>query len=151
MDRSEQLEFLKRQLEKAHANNRPRLGGMLINLPDKVVLRRKIYSTKLIELVKTIEEETDELFGNLSDKIVLQNNTVFFSVSFMGELDTLLTDVALNMVETFLTQINIRASRLREQDMHRIIMVLALMIYAECNNKEAKRLEDLVKNMDLIK
>jgi hypothetical protein len=154
MDRNEQFEFLKRQLEKAHANNRPRLGNignLLDNLPEKEVLRRRIYKTKLIDLVKRIEEETNELFRNLPDKTDLQNNLTLFSVNFMGELDKLLTDVALNMVETFLTQINIKANSLSEQDIHRIIMVLSLMIYAECNNKEAKRLEVLVENMDLIK
>jgi hypothetical protein len=137
MDRNEQLKFLiNRQLKKTAV---------------KGALRRKIYGTKLIDLVKTIEKETNELFGNFPDKIDLQNNTIYFSVRFMGELNTLLTDVALDMVEAFLTQINRSAASLTEQDMHRIIMVLALMIYADCNNKKAKELEDLVKNMDLIK
>jgi hypothetical protein len=135
----------------ARLKEKLKLDNLATNLPEKEILRRKVYRTKLIDLVKTIEKETNELFRDFPDKTDLQDNAIFFSVSFMGELDTLLTDVALNMVETFLTQINMRANRLSEQDMHRIIMVLALMIFSEFNNKKAKRLEDLVKNMDLIK
>jgi uncharacterized protein YhaN len=150
MEEDDRLKELVKRFEKAHANDRPMFGDLL-EFPDEVVLRRNIYTTNLIELVKTIEKETNELFKNLPDKIDLQNNLTFFCISFMGELDEVLTDVALDMVKTFLTQINLSANRLTAQDIHRIIMVLALMIYAECNNKKAEKLETLVKNMDLIK
>jgi hypothetical protein len=118
-------------------------------------LKRKIYSANIIELVETIKDETNKLFANLPvpAKTNLQKNLVFFCVNYMDNLNTLLTDTTLNITQTFLTQRKIKD--LTKQDIHRLIMILALNAYTQSNSegfaKEAKKLQDLVRKMVLIK
>jgi hypothetical protein len=129
-----------------------KLPNLATNLPEKEILRRKIYSAKLIDLVKTIEKETGELFGNLSeqDKLDLQNKMIAAAVAFTDKLPTVLSDVALDITQKILTQKKIKISDLTEQDIHRIIMVLSLRAYPFHEDKKVEKLRTLIKGMRLI-
>jgi hypothetical protein len=156
------------------SNTKQTLGGAIINktdysylakkrlvkaalekLNDKKKLKDKIYNTKQIELVKTIETETNKLFANLSNKTELQNQLVFFCVNFMAEVRNILTDTAFDIVRNFLVKENVKINDVSEQDIHRLIIILALSSYAKSDiekfSKEAEKLQVLVENMDLIK
>jgi hypothetical protein len=121
----------------------------------KEKLRNKIYNTKQIELVKTIETETNKLFANLPNKTELQNQLVFFCVNFTTEARNILTDTTFDIVRNFLVKENVKIKDISKQDIHRLIIILALSSYAKSDIekffKEAKKLQVLIENMDLIK
>jgi hypothetical protein len=142
-------------------------GGVLGNFDNlrekeylrKVVVRldlkNKIYDANLIELVKTIEEETNKLFDKLPDKTKLQRSLVFFCANYMRGVRDVLSDTILDSLIKILEQEDVSISSLSTQDIHRLIMILALNAYTQSNipelSKEAKKLQDLVEEMDLIK
>jgi hypothetical protein len=152
-----QKSFAKHQLETAFVDEGPRLGTISKIYQqkfddDKVDLRNKIYNTNLTELVETIKEERNILFRDFSEreKTDLQNKLVYFCVSYIGETHKYFSDV-IGTVKNFLLQENVKVRDLSEQDVHRIIMLLASNAYAQCNNREAKKLLSLIENMVLIK
>ncbi|MDR1104634.1 MAG: hypothetical protein LBK92_04765 [Endomicrobium sp.] len=149
-----QKNFAKRQLETAFVEEESSLGAIssLFDDDDKVELRNKIYNTNLTELVETIKEERNILFRDFSEreKTDLQNKLVYFCISYIGETHKYFSDV-IGTVKNFLVQENVKVRDLSEQDVHRIIMLLASNAYAQCNNREAKKILSLIENMVLIK
>jgi hypothetical protein len=115
-------------------------------------LKSRIRNTDPIEIVKTIGEETIVLFGNLPNKKDLQAQMMFRCLGFLCNLDELLTDTNLTITKNFLSQIKKEISTLTEQDIHRIIMVLALSAYASLwGDKKTEELRTLIRRMRLIK
>jgi hypothetical protein len=115
-------------------------------------LKSRIRNTNPIELVKTIETETNALFGKMANKIAQQEKIIVYSLLFKQKLDELLTDAPLNTTKDFLNKRKIEISNLTEQDIHRIIMVLALSAFTSLDkNTETEKLLTLIRKMRLIK
>jgi hypothetical protein len=146
-----------RELARAYPDNIPRIGSIgnlgLNFSQDSVIinLRGKIYRTELTVLVRTIEKETNELWHDLKDKTYLQNSMVYYCVNYMGDLDRYLSNNILDVVIKFLKQNGVNIFKLKSDDVHRIIMILATKLYDECGNKTAKKIWSLIGEMDLVK
>jgi hypothetical protein len=121
----------------------------------RLALKNKISNADLIELVKTIEAETNELFAKLPAKTNLQKNLIFFCVNYMSVLCDVLSDTILDSLIKILEQEDVSISSLTTQDIHRLIMILALKAYTQSHisefAKEARKLLDLVSKMDLTR
>ena len=83
--------------------NAPRLQTLILDKLKRkdMDLKSRIRNTKPQELVKTIEDETNTLFGKLSNKKNLQEKVILYSILFKQKLDELLTDTPLNKTKDF--------------------------------------------------
>ena len=134
--------------------NAPRLQTLILDKLKRkdMDLKSRIRNTKPQELVKTIEDETNTLFGKLSNKKNLQEKVILYSILFKQKLDELLTDTPLNKTKDFFNKRKIEISDLTEQDIHRIIMVLSLSAFTSVyKNTETEKLLTLISKMRLIK
>jgi hypothetical protein len=138
------------------ANNVALTRGVLARFKNELAqpsageLKKRICATNLMALVETIKKETDELFKDLPNRLALQSKMVFFCVEFTAKLSTHAAwDYALKAAVAFLKENTKDVSDIGDKEVHRIIMVLALGAYAGAGDKEAKKLETLIKDMDL--
>jgi hypothetical protein len=123
---------------------------------SNVYLKNAIYNVKVTELIETIKAETNELLDNLPQKDkselqALQEHLVLYVAHFMVQKDKFVNENVLNSLRKFLTQKHINLPQLKEKNLHRIIICIALRVFAQQGSHEAQRLEHLIKRMPLIK
>jgi hypothetical protein len=129
--------------------------GTTLSSRSNAYLKNAMYNVKSTELIKTVEMEKNKLLDILpqrekSELRKLEDFLVLYAVFFLLQKDTFINGNVLNNLRTFLIGKNVNPTQLKDQDLHRIIVCIALRVFAEQGSEKAKRLEHLIKRMPLI-